>query len=654
MKKLPLLVAATMSALVGATYVATVSQGAPVDTNCWDEYNAGGTRHYRTIVPNEISRDECTQGVGCKSGYRASDGKMNRLYVPVDADPKTACVPPTTTTTTVVPSTTVPVEPVEHFAFLPAGSVLPSGAECAARVRPMTENRPQNVEFNATRGSGPNELFPRATGDFVGTTDEIIQWTACKWGADEDWVRAQIVNESYWSQTTTGDFTTDASSCAPGFPIGSVGDRATECPESIGLGQVRWNYHTTAFVDDNASRSSAYNLDYTYAWWRACVEGEYTWLNTVDRGAQYTAGDPLGCAGVWYSGRWYTDDAVWYLDRLTETFQSRTWEQASFSPALPVTSGVVTTTPPTTVAPPIETVPPTTTAPTTTAPTTTTPTTTAPTTTAPTTTTPTTTTPTTTTPGVTVAGAGFVETFDGDTGLGRFDTGVFHRQDGFEPGKVWQGDHDESCGAPTTTRSLTAADPADSFYLCRDHMMTSVGHVAPYSVAWFSPKVDFSTDDVSRVSWDVNVTDLGGRQWWEVGIVPADWSSGEPSCPQCSVVSFLSDPAHLPAHPRGSIVVQAGVSKPLVNGEALHYRGLCRDWPLDPEGCGSKKIRRSFSVTDNKNGTVTIDFGGIFTETIAGSFPKDFAVVFKDHNYTPDKDGKPVGYTWHWDNVVID
>ena len=34
---------------------------------------------------------------------------------------------------------------------------------------------------------------------------EIIQWAACKWGIDEDIVRAQVIKESYWYQSTNGD-----------------------------------------------------------------------------------------------------------------------------------------------------------------------------------------------------------------------------------------------------------------------------------------------------------------------------------------------------------------------------------------------------------------------------------------------------------------
>ena len=47
-----------------------------------------------------------------------------------------------------------------------------------------------------------------------------------------------------------------------------------------------------------------------------------------------------------------------------------------------------------------------------------------------------------------------------------------------------------------------------------------------------------------------------------------------------------------------------------------------------------------------------VAFGDEFT--FQGSFPDgDVNVVFKDHNYTPDKDGVPVGHTWHWDNVIV-
>ena len=58
-------------------------------------------------------------------------------------------------------------------------------------------------------------------------------------------------------------------------------------------------------------------------------------------------------------------------------------------------------------------------------------------------------------------------------------------------------------------------------------------------------------------------------------------------------------------------------------------------------------------MTDNGNGTITVDYAGLATYTVNGSFPDHFSVVFKDHNYTPEKDDPPVGFTWHWDNIFV-
>lgn len=225
--------------------------------------------------------------------------------------PTTTTRPPTTTT--VAPTTTPP--PVRHFGTRGVNAALPSGATCATQIRSMSENRPQNVAYNATRGVSANDVYPRVDGNFVGTTDEILQWAACKWGIDEDWLRAQIVTESWWDQRTVGD-TSDA--CT-----------------SHGVGQVRRCYHDSAFENNNAVASTAYNADYTYAVWRSCFNGEMTWLNTVERGRDYAAGDLLGCMGVWYSGRWYTSAAVGYMNTVQGHFNSRTWTTANFGPAVP-------------------------------------------------------------------------------------------------------------------------------------------------------------------------------------------------------------------------------------------------------------------------------------------------------------------------------
>ena len=224
------------------------------------------------------------------------------------------------------PAPPTPQQPTSgHFATLPVGSALPSDAACAAAVRPVAELRADNVQANHTVGVGATDGQPRVTGHFVGSTDEIIQWTACKWGIDEDIVRAQIAKESAWHQNARGDLTTDQSSCYP-----SLRTSSGPCPESVGLGQVRYLYHGAAFANGNAVNSSAYNLDYTYAAWRSCFEGQQAWLNNAERGAQYAAGDQWGCVGLWFAGRWYTNDAITYIAAVKDYLAQRVWETPSF------------------------------------------------------------------------------------------------------------------------------------------------------------------------------------------------------------------------------------------------------------------------------------------------------------------------------------
>lgn len=238
-----------------------------------------------------------------------------------------------------------------QFDTLPVGATLPSDATCASLVRPTPEIASRgtiNATYNARKGVGGNYLYPRVTGNYTGTTDEIIQWAACKWGMNEDLLRAQAVQESSWYQNAYGDFTTDGTMCTPKLPIADYpaqynGDSAhnASCPESVGLLQVRWAYHKSAFfssttennstMTNNALYSTAYNVDYYGAVWRECFEGRMTWLNTVERGATYTGGNATGCQGVWFSGRWMTAPAISYINAVQANLANRTWETSGFA-----------------------------------------------------------------------------------------------------------------------------------------------------------------------------------------------------------------------------------------------------------------------------------------------------------------------------------
>ena len=193
-------------------------------------------------------------------------------------------------------------------------------------MRPSTEIRADNYTANHTTGTitGNALNLPGVTGAFTGSTDQIIQWVACKWGIDEDIVRSQIAKESWWHQSNVGDYSNDPNVCHPDF-------RATiPCPESIGAGQVRYQYHTAAFANNNAIKSSAYNLDYTYYRWRSCYNGNESWLNQFERGQDYAAGDVWGCVGLWFAGRWHTQPAEQYITAVKDYLNQRIWLTSGF------------------------------------------------------------------------------------------------------------------------------------------------------------------------------------------------------------------------------------------------------------------------------------------------------------------------------------
>ena len=227
-----------------------------------------------------------------------------------------------------------------HFRTLPPGSRLPSGAQCAkwVRARPTAENKGVNRRFNQRTGQplGSNflsgdepaadaKIVPRVNGNFTGTTKEILRWAACKWGINQNIVFAQAAVESWWRQNTQGDFGTDASACPPNHRnLNAQG----ECAQSYGILQNRYPYEEPSWP--GIGRSTAMNADTAYAIWRSCYDGYETWLNTVQRGSQYSKGHVWGCVGRWFAGRWLTAPALQYIAKVKQYRQERIWETPDF------------------------------------------------------------------------------------------------------------------------------------------------------------------------------------------------------------------------------------------------------------------------------------------------------------------------------------
>ncbi len=229
-----------------------------------------------------------------------------------------------------------------HFSTLPPGAKLPSDAQCAAwvRARPEKENKGSNKAANARTGQhvdgslfsgdaakAASTIAPRIDGAFTGTTQEILRWTACKWGIDENIVYAQAAVESWWRQDTLGDWGTDATACPPGHGFGADG-KAGQCPQSYGVLQDRWPYMKSGWP--GYGQSTAMDADVAYGIWRACYDGYETWLNTVDHGQPYTAGDVWGCVGRWFAGRWHTSASDGYVTKVKQYESEAIWRTPDF------------------------------------------------------------------------------------------------------------------------------------------------------------------------------------------------------------------------------------------------------------------------------------------------------------------------------------
>lgn len=227
----------------------------------------------------------------------------------------------------------------ERFSTLPPGSSLPSEAECAWRVRRSSwESRPDNYNANhsvptpqelaglapwyptMTANPNANKLSSQITGNFTGTTDEIIQWVACKWGVDEDIVRAQAFTESGWHQHILTGISYDSSRCPPGTWNGR------QCTQFYGLLQIAYSDFRSAWP--MMYYNTAFAVEYAVGVIRNCYEGWTSYLHDyypVWGYSGYHAGDLWGCIGVWYSGRWYSSDALSYISLVQRHLANRDW-----------------------------------------------------------------------------------------------------------------------------------------------------------------------------------------------------------------------------------------------------------------------------------------------------------------------------------------
>lgn len=304
-------VAITATAAVGVSWVniyvdGTYFASSPPFTFTWDSSAVGNGAHTLTV-----------------RGYNTSDQEIGSDSVNVNVTSGTA-------TTSAAASASSAAQTVStnggsgQFTTLTSGSSLPSDSECAAQVAFSSwEPRPANDTANHTTpttselesvasasvsadGGAPTSYFARVTGNFTGTTDEILQWGACKWGFDVNVVRAIAANESWWKQSADGD---------DGVTFGILQIKSTDYPATTPMSQ----------------ESTAFNVDWKLAYQRACFDGKIGYLLGSNGYPSNDSGTMLwGCVGQWYSGQWYDSGAQSYISQVKTLMDSRVWQEPGF------------------------------------------------------------------------------------------------------------------------------------------------------------------------------------------------------------------------------------------------------------------------------------------------------------------------------------
>lgn len=281
-----------------------------------------------------------------------------------------------------------PGPPVGGYLTLkPVGAwqTLPGDSACAGEVHESSwEPRPANTQRNhatvsatavhqsfaqrpvATESSvdprWDSWLLARVDGQYAGTTDEIFQWAACKWGLPDNLVRAVAYRESTWFQYAAypsgrpvlqwgaGDMMTAGTAgadvyCAALARQGYDYQRdfgTAICPQTFSIVGIKsWRDPSWGAMKDNQNGtfpfnrdSTAFAVDYLGSQLRGCYEGWQTWLNQTGT-KNYAAGDLWGCVGAWYAGAWHSADAEEYLGLVRAAFDDRPWLTAEFAETKP-------------------------------------------------------------------------------------------------------------------------------------------------------------------------------------------------------------------------------------------------------------------------------------------------------------------------------
>ncbi len=236
--------------------------------------------------------------------------------------------------------------PYNHTSFKPL-----SDSAAAALVAPAPENRPANTAANddmptasqlqTFRGAVDNwgdsilvadPYYKYVTGHYTGTTDEIIQWAAEKWGIPADVLRAQYVQESNWKMSQLGDLATVTPAQYLRYPPQARVPGTDEVYESMGISQVKWTPDGSSGAGTEPMRweSTAFNVDYQAATVRFYFDDPSN-ARSAWGDSTYSPGQDWNSIGGWYEPYpWLNSGQMNYIQDVQAQLAAHPWTQSNF------------------------------------------------------------------------------------------------------------------------------------------------------------------------------------------------------------------------------------------------------------------------------------------------------------------------------------
>jgi hypothetical protein len=252
----------------------------------------------------------------------------------------------------------------------------PQGSPADGITTPVNQTKPNPTQlayyasdgYRSSEMDAPYTWMKLVDGQYTGTTEMIIRWAACKWGVDEDMIRAQATKEhDTWIQWNAGgDERFSIGQCQAGNDSDHNSTNLwgylipNACYQSWSIWQTKVVYAspaTGAWTTWPAiNESTAFAADYRYGSQRSCMNGAQsgyfeakgvggTYLTDVENATNNPYDESphhfwnpvtgkyannleyveFGCLSSHYSGGWMDAGAQIYLNSVLVHWKNKDW-----------------------------------------------------------------------------------------------------------------------------------------------------------------------------------------------------------------------------------------------------------------------------------------------------------------------------------------